>query len=276
MTEALPIPDAPPVINTTLSTNIQQTGPLITLPYTEEAIINQPYASRVENINPFNVFTYIGRITLTPGSDDWLDTNRLPAAVQQIEGDFQAVSSELNVDQNGFAPIEWGAWETTWTGEKVISSKTVKNKHWLEEDIGRSPRPNVWGGRGMRRINVVEKIRTTEEQVREGVRTQVIPRIDRQSMGDSILSSTSIPWIRSRNVELDVARLKPRTRFYSFFDGTKIGDYMMPKVLEVIKDPSTDSRTNSTPFVIGETVRGLTSGARFRVSAPNDFFTWNP
>ena len=70
--------------------------------------------------------------------------------------------------------------------------------------------------------------------------------------------------------------MKPRTTFYSFFDGTKIGDYMMPKVLEVIKDPSTDSRTNSTPFVIGETVRGLTSGARFRVSAPNNFFTWNP
>ena len=268
--------NVPLVINTTLSTNIQQTGPLITLPYTEEAIINQPYASRVENINPFNVFTYIGRITLTPGSDDWLDTNRLPAAVQQIEGDFQAVSSELNVDQNGFAPIEWGAWETTWTGEKVISSKTVKNKHWLEEDIGRSPRPNVWGGRGMRRINVVEKIRTTEEQVREGVRTQVIPRIDRQSMGDSILSSTSIPWIRSRNVELDVARLKPRTRFYSFFDGKTTIDYMVPKIIEIIKDPTVDSRTNSTPFVIGETVTGELSGCKFKVAAPDDFFKFNP
>ena len=208
----------PLVINTTLSTNIQQTGPLITLPYTEEAIVNQPYASRVENINPFNVFTYIGRITLTPGSDDWLDTNRLPANVQQIEGDYQAVSSELNVDQNGFAPIQWGAWETTWTGEEVIASEVTRNPGWLEEDIGLSPLPDAWGGRGMRRINQTDTIEVTEEQLRTGVRTQVIPRIDRQSMGDAILSSTSIPWIRSRNVELDVARLKPRPRFYSFFD----------------------------------------------------------
>ena len=67
--------NVPLVINSNLSTNYQQTGPIITLPYSEVKIIEQPYASRVENINPFNVFTYIGRITLTPGSDDWLDTS---------------------------------------------------------------------------------------------------------------------------------------------------------------------------------------------------------
>ena len=44
------------IINETLSTNYQKTGPLITLPYSEEKLIEQPYASRVENVNPFNVF----------------------------------------------------------------------------------------------------------------------------------------------------------------------------------------------------------------------------
>ena len=60
----------------------------------------------------------------------------------------------------------------------------------------------------MRRVNRVTEIEVTENQTRSGVRTRVIPRIDRQSLGDSILSSTSIPWIRSRNIEVDVARLK--------------------------------------------------------------------
>ena len=62
------------VINETLSTNYRKTGPLITLPYSEEKLIEQPYASRVENVNPFNVFAYIGRIDLVPASDDWIDT----------------------------------------------------------------------------------------------------------------------------------------------------------------------------------------------------------
>ena len=268
--------NVPLVVNSNLSTNYQQTGPIITLPYSEVKIIEQPYASRVENINPFNVFTYIGRITLTPGSDDWLDTARLPANVQNIEGDFDAVSSELNVDQNGFAPIQWRAWETNWTGERVIGSRTERNSGWLEEDRGRSPMPGVWGGRGMRRVNRVTEIEVTENQTRSGVRTRVIPRIDRQSLGDSILSSTSIPWIRSRNIEVDVARLKPRTRFYSFFDGRPTVDYQVPKIIEIIKDPSVDNRTNSTPFVIGETVIGQTSGCVFKVAAPDDFFEFNP
>ena len=263
-------------INSSLSTNFQATGPLITLPYTEQKIIDQPYASRVENINPFNVFTYIGRIDLTPASDDWLDTERLPVQVTQVEGDFQAVSSEMNVDQNGFAPIQWGAWRDQWTTERVISSETTRNSGWLEEDIGRSPAPQVWGGRGMRRVNRTDTIEVTTGQTRAGVRSRVIPRIDRRSLGDSIVATTVIPWIRSRNVKFVVERLKPRTRVYAFFDGRSIDAYITPKVVELIKDPTTDNRTNSTPFVIGETVIGQTSGARFKVATPNATFAYNP
>ena len=263
-------------LNTTISQNYQKTGPCITLPYTELTIIDQPYASRVENINPFNVFTYIGRIDLTPASDDWIETQRLPAQVQNIEGDFSAVASELRVDQNGFAPIQWNAWRDQWTTQRVISSTEVRNSFWLEEDIGRSPRPDVWSGRGMRRVNREEVLETVTRQRRSGIRSRVIPRIDRQSLGDSIISSTSIPWIRSRNIKVNVERLKPRTRFYGFFDGRKVSEYITPKLIELIKNPATDARTNSTPFIPGETVRGQTSGCVLKVAAPNDLYVFNP
>ena len=263
-------------INTTLSTNYKQTGPIITLPYVEKKVIDQPYASRVENVNPFNVFTYIGRVTLLPSSDDWVDTERLPARVQQIEGDFEATASELNVDQNGFAPVQWRAWRTVWSADTTISGRTVHNRHWLEEDRGRSPNPGVWGGRGMRRINRVTTIESNRIQTRSGIRTRVIPRIERTSMGDSIVSSTVIPWIRSRNLEVDIARLKPRTQFYTFFDGRGVDTYVSPKLIELIKDPTVDTRTNSTPFVVGETVTGLTSGLKFKVANPNDFYQYSP
>ena len=58
------------------STNIVKTeGNVLMLPYEDVALITQPYASRTENVNPFNVFTFIGRIDLTPASDDWIDIN---------------------------------------------------------------------------------------------------------------------------------------------------------------------------------------------------------
>ena len=268
--------NVPLEVNTTLSSNYQKTGPIITLPYAELTIINQPYASRVENINPFNVFTYIGRIDLTPASDDWLETQRLPQRVTQIEGDFEAVSSELRVDQNGFAPIQWNAWRDQWTTSRTIGSRVTRNSFWLEMDRGRSPSPGVWGGRGMRRVNRTETLLTTTRQTRSGIRSRVIPRIDRQSLGDSVVSSTAIPWIRSRNVKVNVERLKPRTRFYSFFDGKKVSDYFTPKLIELIKNPSTDARTNSTPFIPGETVRGQNSGCVLRVANPDDLYVNNP
>ena len=250
------------VINETLSTNYQKTGPLITLPYTEEKLIEQPYASRVENVNPFNVFAYIGRIDLLPASDDWVDTNRLPVRVTNIEGDFQATRQRLRIGNNGFSPIQWGGWRTNWTGTST-STRT-----W------RSGRRSSWG-RG-RAVDQRRTTTTTRRQTRSGIRSRVVPRIDNRSIGDRLVSSTSVPWIRSRNIEVAVVRMKPRTTFYAFFDGQKIADYMIPKVIEVIKDPTTDSRTNSTPFVNGETVTGLTSGCKFQVDPANTFYKFNP
>ena len=171
----------------------------------------------------------------------------------------------MNVDQNGFAPLQWESWRTTWTGT-TTSGWSRRREHTFA---------NFVAGRG-RRVMGTRTITTTENQTRRGIRTRVVPRIDRRSLGDSTVSSTSIPWIRSRNIDVTVARMKPRTTFYGFFDGTKVGDYMIPKILEVIKDPSTDSRTNSTPFVIGETVVGQTSGATLRIAAPNDFYEFDP
>ena len=251
-------------LDTSLSQNYQQTGPLITLPYVEEALITQPYASRVENVNPFNVFAYIGRIDLTPASDDWVDTNRLPRRVTNIEGNFRATRRRLNVDQNGFAPTQWRAWRTTWTGDTDSGWSRFRERTFA----------NFVPGRG-RRVLGTRTTTTNRRQTRSGIRTRVVPRIDRRSLGDRIVSQTSIPWIRSRNIEVVVARMKPRTKFFSFFDGQKVDDYMIPKVIELIKNSSTDSRTNSTPFVVGELVRGLTSRCRFQVAAPNDFFKYN-
>ena len=250
------------VINESLSTNYQKTGPLITLPYQEEILIQQPYASRVENVNPFNVFAYIGRIDLLPASDDWVDTTRLPVRITNVEGSFEAVGAALGVNNEGFAPVQWGGWRTNWTGTEVTSRT---------RNVGRR---SDWGrGRATDRTTTTT---TTQRQTRSGIRTRVVPRIDNVSQGDRVVSATAIPWIRSRNIEVGVVRMKPRTTFYAFFDGQKIGEYMIPKIIEVIKDPSTDSRTNSTPFVDGETVTGLTSGCKFQVDPPNNYFAFNP
>ena len=162
-------------------------------PYEDVAIVTQPYASRTENVNPFNVFTFSGRVDLTPASDDWIDINRLPARVENVEGDFSAVARDLNIDQNGFAPIQWGSWQTNWTGESVQSRNRFQSTsgiYGIGRQLGRA-------GHGQRRqglfyLHERRTIRVVNNQSRQGVRTKVVPKIERKSLGDTILSQTAI------------------------------------------------------------------------------------
>jgi len=264
--------------NETDSTNVVKTdGNIVMLPHTDKEIIKQPYASRVENVNPFNVFTFIGRIDLTPASDDWVDIERLPARVENVEGDFSSVSKDLQVDGDGFAPLQWGSWQTNWTGETLQSTsqnRSSSGTFGVGRQLGRA-------GHGQRRqglfyLHERRTYRVVNNQSRQAVRTRVVPKIDRKSMGDTILSQTAIPWIRSRNVGFNVDRMKPRTRFYAFFDGVDVTKQITPKVIEIIKNSTTDARTNETPFVVGETVTGQNSGCQLKVVAPNDGYKTNP
>ena len=52
-------------LTTGSSSDYQKTGDIITLPFTHEALITQPYASRAESVNPFNISTSVSYTHLT-------------------------------------------------------------------------------------------------------------------------------------------------------------------------------------------------------------------
>ena len=270
--------NVPLQLNLAESTNIIKTGGnMVMLPYVDTPIVIQPYASRVENVNPFNVFTFIGRIDLTPASDDWIDIERKPARIENVEGDFSAVARDLQVDQNGFAPIQWGGWRTNWTGESLISSTRFRNRSGSFSAGGRRL-GRLGHGQGRQPLFVHERRtwRVVNNQARQGIRTRIIPKIERKSLGDTILSQSVVPWIRSRNIGFNVDRLKPRTRMYAFFDGVDVTGYMLPKVIEITKSSTQDPNTNETPFVVGETVIGQTSKCQLKVAPANDGLKTDP
>ncbi|GIS09216.1 MAG: hypothetical protein CM15mP113_3460 [Pseudomonadota bacterium] len=62
----------------------RKTGDIITLAYEEIDWINQPLASRVENVNPFNMVEFIGNIQLKPFSDNWVRTIEVDGGVVRV------------------------------------------------------------------------------------------------------------------------------------------------------------------------------------------------
>ena len=57
-----------------LDPNVQKTGDLITLKYSDKSWIRQPLASRAENVNPFNMVEFRGRVVISPSQDSWTRT----------------------------------------------------------------------------------------------------------------------------------------------------------------------------------------------------------
>ena len=60
-----------------LDGNVVKRGDSVLLDFDEVPWINQPLATRVENVNPFHVIDFRGLVDLTPISDSWLRTIRL-------------------------------------------------------------------------------------------------------------------------------------------------------------------------------------------------------
>jgi len=203
------------------SANYTKTGDLITLPYIEQTLIDQPYASKAINVNPFGIFTWIGAIELTPPGDEWKETERAPELViNNPNGSWDNLTKQTgNSGQLSEFPMStvWNSWQDTWTGRPVETERrrvgTYKKR----------------GGHGWRVISK-EEVTTAQQvsQTRTGIRAVAIPETVRTSIGDRVVSVAFVPFIRSRTITFNATRLKPNTRVYPFFDNIDIASYVTP------------------------------------------------
>jgi len=204
--------------------NYKITGNLITLPYTTTPIITQPYASRIENINPFSIFTFLGNVELNPPSDTWFEVNRRPDIVQNQEGDFNTIATLA--EKAGVLGTVWNAWETQWTGTSVTTRDYAGYNPYGA--TGGDYSLNGGWGRYAGSYTVTDTTATVVGQSRTGVNTKVVAKIDTQLVNDRVLSTAVIPYIRSRNILIQTSGLKPYTKFYPFFDNVAVDAYCTP------------------------------------------------
>lgn len=189
-------------------TGYKVSGDLITLPYTETNFISQQYASRPENINPFAVFTFIGRAELNPPSDEWIETARLPDIINDVDGNYSAVIA--NAQSKGILGNQWGAWEIAWTGTSTSTENTN--------------RVSIRGGGTA--IDTITSM--TTQLARKGINTSVKATFSKELISDRIVSTSIVPWIRSRHVAFLARGMRLNTIVHPFFDRTDISQYVTP------------------------------------------------
>jgi hypothetical protein len=235
-----------------LDPNVQKTGNAITLKYESVGWIEQAFATKVENVNPFNVIVYSGDLKLSPEIDTWVRTIQLPDKNVSITLNSTR-TLEKNLVSNAFVTL---------TPIRTTSNSTVN----LPEVRGQ--------GNFTRSSSSTSQTSSTATSTTSNT-TQSVD-YDTTSNTDTtirnvLVSSSDETFMRSRNTEFSASNLKPGTQFYQFLDGNSGVDFI-PKLVEIANDSTLANYGASGAFTVGETVVGTFNGNNlisFRIASPN-------
>jgi hypothetical protein len=179
-----------------LDPNVQKTGDLITLKYDEVDWIEQPHATNVENVNPFNVIVFVGGMQLDPASDNWVRT--------------------IYIDDN----------RTESTGAEWVQEANVNT------NVNVSTEQETYKKGGNRSEKGVRTLTTTTTTTT----TQYTPKLTGPArefnyVEDVKISGTVDPFMRSRNVYFNANGLRPFTKHYHYLDSQQVD--IVPKLCEI-------------------------------------------
>ena len=200
--------------DTIRSTNgYQKTGDMITLPYTETVYQEQPYASKTQNIQPYDVIDYIGTVTLSPEMDEWMETETLPDLQIKMPGTFDTLieGAAAGVIDLNLGTV-WNNWNEQWAGAVRETNRRT--------DTSRQ-------GQMVTNTTTI----TTEQRVgllRTGVRTSLVPNAVRTSFGERVVSVAFAQFIRPKTITFTAKDMKPLTRIFPFFDGVDVSSNVTP------------------------------------------------
>lgn len=185
-------------LESSLSDSGISNGEIITLPIlSHKKVINQPYASGTENLNPYLVFKYEGQLTLDPEVDDWMDVEERPDVVLNLDGLYDAI--EFLADETGVTGTHWNWWETDWSSTSVNVSTSG--------------------------IATTTTTTTTTQQTKTGEEITLSSSPMTAAINDIVVDMNIVPFIRARRVYFYASRLKPNTKLWMFMDDTDISGY---------------------------------------------------
>ena len=219
--------------------DIVRKGAGLTLNYDEVEFINQPLATRVENLNPFAVVVYSGTLDLTPATDFWIDEIVAPPeTISMGDGVFNAIAEIMGVEDRengGMSTGVFNSTEITWgeselIGEDLVDSTVINSQSETER----------LHGNGIRDITT-----TTETIANDFLQTfetggtertfgaELRVQTENVSLGPKVTGTEILYNCRSRNIEVVGRRLKPNTKYYVFMENVDISEWCVPKMIPV-------------------------------------------
>lgn len=224
---------------------------LITLDYVEEPLISQTKATTAISTVPFDVFTWDGIITLSPATDVWADTITNPDVTVNLNGENDAFT-QIVLDNNGLTPwgTRWDDWRTVFrglvdVGVDVSVSTVVDAGISVSEDGTISSNPTATTTASTTVTKTYE-----EGQARAGLEYYSQAKTISTRLGEKVIDSSIIPYIRSKPITFVGRNLKPDTPLFATFDGQNVTDYCI-KVAKIQFASANVLPANLTTLAVG-------------------------
>ena len=233
---------------------------LITLPYSHEIFGQNPYATTTRNLAGA-VYNFVGKITLTPDNDVWVDTINRPDVT---------ISLDLNTDAWLHMPSAWGtawnAWNTVITGVTQTGTRNVSRGQ------------RIVGGQILEDFDIIITEAVTTQSTRGGIGSSVVDKTSTQTTGTLVKDVNIQPFMRSRLINFVGTALKRNTKLYVFFDNVNVSSYITPTNSSFANTGMEGSSlsTNSDGEVYGQFRIPNDSALKFRTGSKLFRLTDNP
>ena len=199
------------------TTNTTKTGDLITLPYTETTLIEQPRVTSYRNIE-YSSYRFIGSLMLSPETDTWVDIEQAPD--EQI-----SIGPTANNLPQGALPSTWNSWQTSIVGfmSSGSSPEGILTRQLLELSLGNDLM------RVLTSPNSPNDLANPQSPTTARVGTQTFATgitETQQTIGPSKILDVGLKtYIRPQTILVNGLGLKANTQFYVFFDGENVTKY---------------------------------------------------
>lgn len=156
--------------------------------YSEALYTSNDAASDAIPVNQFNLGVVVGNIKMSPGTDTWFDFDRVPA---------RTIDGGVTIDpKNGSL---WNDWGFNWSGV----DQSLLKEGFSNEVVKKDGRTTTTATSTIKKVEIVP---TTVE--------------------DQVLYETSIQYQRPRFVFFKVQGLRPNTRYFPFYDGVDVSNWI--------------------------------------------------
>ena len=199
-----------------------------TVNYTSVPFVEQPFATRVINLQAYYTFTWDGQLTLEPNIDTFDDAWIQPDLVIQDDTLYNAM---VNLNEwwasTGLATV-WADWETTGNVDTTVNNTVTEVAATTTvRQVGRQ----IITTNTANATIFTRTTTTATELARQQIQNQFTPGAGARvntALGERVIDVQLARTMRSIPIFFRIDRVKPNTQYYCFFDKISIDAWVNP------------------------------------------------